>query len=54
MNTNGHEWIKTTNQYLNTVIILTLTFASLKINVMADYSAYRIHSNKSGQNILCL
>ena len=48
MNTNGHEW-KTSNQYLNTVIILILNFALLKIDVMADCSAYRIHSNRPGQ-----
>ena len=40
MNTNGHEWFKTTSQYHNIVIILTLTFGSLKINIIADYSAY--------------
>ena len=37
---NDHKLVKTTNQYHNTVIILTLKFASSKINIMADYSAY--------------
>ena len=49
MNTNGHEWVKTTNQYHNIVIILILKFASLKIDVMGDFSAYRIHINRPGQ-----
>ena len=40
MNTNSREWVKTINQYCNTVIILILKYASLKINIMADYSAY--------------
>ena len=40
MNTNSREWVKTINQFRNTVIILILKYASLKINIMADYSAY--------------